>query len=791
MARRELKMSETTKILKLKDIAYWWLPEQMKDEVPETLAALPSIQRGFVWGTDQIELLWDSIAQGFPLGSLLLTKYDTNLRESTNTTSGQGNDGELENPEYLILDGQQRATAIALGFRDIWSTPQYEVKEALWVDLVKLNKEERKFSFRVVTKAHPWGYKRTNPKSRLNAYMAREALKQYQELSVRKNVKPHELDLYQVFPWDAEAPVPLALLVNTICNHLSNDGMNDALYVEIREEFSQRLKSSYWNNLSETKIDKFRKVEDILNGKNDDGLRELVYGLRNALQNTEVPAPVLTVYEYHKNGSESNVSDENVPIFNLFKRINNGGTALGREEINYSLLKSVWPEAKEAIEGGNGLLGGRQLAHPARMVSLITRLFIMLESEGSNSRNIEPELNISQFSARLKEVEFRSGLESFCRGKGKTIVGNTWEMLVNGNSALPVVLAARLSQQADDLLLLLMYWLSKINVEPDKAVKKRTLGFIVAVSWFAEDLNQCVKKLTLELLQLINDNAHIVDFFNNKRFQSILERDKNGHVLMRPLPHPDSLCFELNKTITEHPDFRLINRESALWKSERLWQHFHGTDGENTPASMMQFFASHLKANEKDDKLQISNVWWGFLDKVLNDRRFLLYAQRSFIQKNYSWFDPTLPDQIRDHNRPWDYDHILPYSWAHHTTRLKSEISYLVRLWVNVNGNFRVWPLELNRSKGNHEVIEEKVEEYGLLKIEDVCDASFIKDNGAIWSEIEGKVHEGNAPDNEKRKHFWEQGKHWNLFIEASIDRSADIYKEWYDNLSISDLMKK
>ncbi len=791
MARRELKMRETTKILKLKDIAYWWLPEQMKNETkPKVLAALPSIQRGFVWGTDQIELLWDSIAQGFPLGSLLLTEYDDNLRESTNTTSGQGNDGKLENPEYLILDGQQRATAIALGFRDIWSIPQYEVKEALWVDLVKLNKEERKFSFRVVTKAHPWGYKSTNPKSRLNAYMAREALKQYQKLSVTKNVKPHELDLYQVFPWDAEAPVPLALLVNTICNYLSHTEMNDALYIEIREEFSQRLKSSYWNNLSETNIDKFWKVENILKGENDDGLRELVFGLRNALQNTEVPAPVLTVYEYHKNGSDKNVSDESMPIFNLFKRVNNGGTALSREEINYSLLKSVWPEAKEAIEGDNGLLGGRQFAHPARMVSLITRLFIMLESEDSNSRNIQPELNISQFSARLKEAKFRSGLESFCRGKGKTIVEKTWEMLVIGDSSLPVVLAARLSQQADDLLLLLMYWLSKLNVEPDKTVKKRTLGFIVAVSWFAEDLNRCVKKLTLELLLLIENDTDLVDFFNNKRFHSILEKDKNGLVLMRPLPHPDSLRFELNEAITERPDFKLINRESVLWESRDLWQHFRGTDGENTPTSMMHFFARHLKANEEDDKLQISDVWWGFLNKVLNDRRFLLYAQRGFIQKNYSWFDPTLPDQIRDHNRPWDYDHILPYSWAHHTTRLKSEISHLVRLWVNVNGNFRVWPLELNRSKGNHVVIEEKVDEYDLSNIEDVCDASFIKDDGAIWSEIESEVREGNAADNEKSKYFWEQGDHWKLFINASMDRTSDIYKEWYDQLCIAELMK-
>lgn len=793
-----------TKILKLNEIAAWWLPEAMKSDLRiDVQATLPSLQRGFVWKSNQIEMLWDSIAQGFPIGSLLLTEYDKDKpKNKIITTPGHGSVGELPNITHLILDGQQRATAISLGFRNIWTDPINTEKdkptEALWVDLVKLTKGERKFSFRVITKAHPWGYKRSDPSSRLSASMAREALKQYQKFPDNENKKPHDLDLNRVFPWDAKAPVPLALLMASVRKYASESDI-DSIYDKIIENFRERLfNMPQWSNWCD--IDQFKKSENIINNTNDNCLKELIFGLHNALLNIEVPTPVLTAFKYDKDKTEHDITknndkpDENAPIFNLFKRINNAGTPLSREEINYSMLKAIWPGAKEAIEGERGLLGDRQFAQPARMASLIIRLYIMLYPNDTDRRNIntlQAELTISQFSARLNDDAFNSGIILFCEGKGKDIIRNTWRVLTEGESALPVVLAARLSQQADDLVLLLMYWLAQPKVKIDN---NRPLGFIVALSWFAADLNRCVRKLAKKLHELIKSNANLDDFFNNERFHMILERDESGRVLMRPLPPPNKLCDVLRNKILGSPDFKLLKKESPLWENNDLWQHFRGNNGDEMPKEMFEFFSSHLGGNENDDKEKISDVWWVFLRKTLNERRFLLYAQRKFINDNYGWFDPTLPDQIRDHNRPWDYDHILPHSWSHHISknseRVKSDISCLVRLWVNVNGNLRAWPLELNRSKGNHEIIEENAEEYSYSNITAVCDASFIRGDGEVWGEIEGKVREGKAPDNGDNKYFWEEGEHWKLFIEASIDRSVDIYKEWYDNLSISDLMK-
>ena len=102
----------------------------------------------------------------------------------------------------------------------------------------------------------------------------------------------------------------------------------------------------------------------------------------------------------------------------------------------------------------------------------------------------------------------------------------------------------------------------------------------------------------------------------------------------------------------------------------------------------------------------------------------------------------------------------------------------LVRIWVGVNGNYRAWPLELNRSKSNREVIEENVDEYNLPDIESVCEASFIKEINP-WLVLQEKGGD----------RFWEKGDHWKVFIEASMDRNLNIYKEWYEKMRINELM--
>ena len=98
--------------LSLLDIAAW----QFKDlAVKKTriIAGIPSIQRGAVWNAGQVELLWDSIFRGFPIGSLVVCQKLTTQK----THSGKyGSGWDEEDFTRHLLDGQQRCNAIALGF---------------------------------------------------------------------------------------------------------------------------------------------------------------------------------------------------------------------------------------------------------------------------------------------------------------------------------------------------------------------------------------------------------------------------------------------------------------------------------------------------------------------------------------------------------------------------------------------------------------------------------------------------------------------------------------------------
>lgn len=73
---------------------------------------LPKFQRDFVWEKKQILVLLDSIAKGFPIGSILLWQSRQELR-SENRIAGLNI--ELPRPDYpvnYLLDGQQRLSTI-------------------------------------------------------------------------------------------------------------------------------------------------------------------------------------------------------------------------------------------------------------------------------------------------------------------------------------------------------------------------------------------------------------------------------------------------------------------------------------------------------------------------------------------------------------------------------------------------------------------------------------------------------------------------------------------------------
>ena len=139
---------------------------------------LPAIQREFVWKQEQIARLFDSLMQGYPIGSFLFWQIDP---EHTQDYQFYGfvrdyheKDGRHcppadvvpHAPVTAILDGQQRLTALYIGLygshalkepRKHWNNPDAFVTKRLYLNLLQGADEDNElgmhFDFRFLSDA--------------------------------------------------------------------------------------------------------------------------------------------------------------------------------------------------------------------------------------------------------------------------------------------------------------------------------------------------------------------------------------------------------------------------------------------------------------------------------------------------------------------------------------------------------------------------------------------------------------------------------------------------------------
>lgn len=148
------------------------IAEVMQD-ISNNKYVLPSIQREYVWDTEQIETLFDSLMQDYPIGAFLfweieksrLLDYDfyeflRNYHEKNNTHNKKvdlkGSDGVT-----AVLDGQQRLTSIYIGLKGSYAYRlKYKQKKSenaypvryLYLNLIEDAQDEtNKYDFRFLT----------------------------------------------------------------------------------------------------------------------------------------------------------------------------------------------------------------------------------------------------------------------------------------------------------------------------------------------------------------------------------------------------------------------------------------------------------------------------------------------------------------------------------------------------------------------------------------------------------------------------------------------------------------
>lgn len=167
----------------LKDISSWTMDESN--------VKIPELQRGLVWKPAQVELLWDSILRGFPIGSFMLSDIPD------------------DKGRYYLMDGQQRFNAISIGFGSVENS-----RAILWLDINPENTQNssRTFWVKSTTIAHPWGFTNNDECGTLSVADRRSALDEFGLHG--QNIYNEVVDLHSTWPVKASRPIPLQFFLN-------------------------------------------------------------------------------------------------------------------------------------------------------------------------------------------------------------------------------------------------------------------------------------------------------------------------------------------------------------------------------------------------------------------------------------------------------------------------------------------------------------------------------------------------------------------------------------------------
>lgn len=278
-----------------------WSIVQAVDRVNRTIL-LPAIQREFVWDADQIIRLFDSLMQGYPIGSFLVwhlsgedardeMKYQFIQHYIEDSVHPDGPEFEqmryhnkkireedeidLPDEQDLILDGQQRLTAFYIGLKGTFT-------------------EKRKYAQRKNVDA--WNQKRLylNLLSGDDETVDDELGLQY-EFSFREPDPPNSEDTY----W---------YRVGEVLNiDKSDDVMDIASELDIPDE-------KRWNAGT--------TLKKLFDAVHDDDM-----------------------IQYH----EENTTDRE-RVLDIFIRMNDGGTPLSKSEILLSMATARWSEGEESVD---------------------------------------------------------------------------------------------------------------------------------------------------------------------------------------------------------------------------------------------------------------------------------------------------------------------------------------------------------------------------------------------------------------------------------------------------------
>lgn len=614
----------------LPQIAEW-------DQTNRGTVEIPAFQRGLVWNAAQIEVLWDSLMRRIPIGAFSLLPMKGNEQYSKSQDNVGSADG---NPHYFLLDGQQRANAIAIGLQPF--PPPKKDSPILWIDILPpeglTERSNRKFFFYLTTPARPWGYRiddaRTENRSakvsvaQYKASLNEAGLADGEEVNLVKKPAPEEL-----WPVCAGLPMPIATLlafkeegslVEAICRTTAGK-----MFPWINH-FCNVLRGDQ----PEEKQAKAR--EQIIC---------LQHQLNEIIADTQVMAMVAPAGLANEATNE-NQDDDRSGIALYFTRLNRGGTPPSREDLDYSILKSILP----TLSAIDDCAKDRNRMHPARLANLAMLSFLSTES----GPGWKPNLSRHDIFSLKKKPGFTRYINENLRQDIITV--DTWLLRQKETAeyGLPPFLRTRLAQRQPNLyrfLLILAGQMRNQTSAPD-GFAKVMVAFSTILAWFGND-----EKLRFD--ELAKQPPEIAESKSSSDLQRILGEWMASQIESGVLRLPPSPDYFRSIEAAADKDENTVNRQwldpeySAGAERIRQW---HTEEGQS----------------------------------------LVLYACREYLSRTFGEYDSAMAVWNED-SRPWDYDHIIPQAWLKGAHQGKFHI--LVARFLNSIGNIAPIPFGANRSK--------------------------------------------------------------------------------------------
>lgn len=709
--------AEIHHLLTLRNIAAWQI-QGIQNSGSAITARVPSLQRGAVWEPQQIELLWDSVFRGFPIGSIVVIKKIDGQRDKSRATHAKDvveKNQDIETTHH-ILDGQQRCNAIAWGFADPWQEGMSN-DAVLWLDFQPsdlLKNTTRKYLFRLTTKAHPWGFLHGNEAGNLSHEQRGKFQEKVDSLYAKISLPPNfksKLDAQDVnkrplpsltLPFDANFPVPTFLLFKHFReNNLDWDALAQEEWVKIVEIWSGI-------HISELKDEDRKNVES---------------GLRMAEQTRLIALLVPDALKGIDN------------IEQIFQRLNRQGTPLDNEELVYSMIKAYWPKIEDVMS---------KLQTPPITEVRLVNLGVRIALTEMDSKKLAPELTVDGIrkifspsgERSAKDIKDQQTIKDYFENPDKFQNALNW---IDDNFlydkkirpyGLPAYLRSSIAWSSREVFAWLMLLARQHEYKPIGNAKN-IIGLALAIHWFGVEKAKSADKL-----------------ISKSDFSSVTISDINDtgekKLILVPL-NIDELkaAFQLDET----------SGAEQLNKWTSFWQGIVVRDKNGIA----------IPENEAIERKENCGL---FIDKLRQLQELLVYAQREYIESVFEGFDPANKLMWKGHNRPWDYDHILPSQKLNAQGRGTRTYTAVCQAWQQSIGNQVAVDFSFNRKAQDK-----------MNPAEKYAGKNIFADNEALKCLA---IDLDKTEDQVLSKQF----------VLAAKDRLIEMYQEWYLELNIDQYRK-